>query len=56
MTTEERCVQIRDLIPAGQAGWGDFRYEVRVYNDATLEGDPLAERVREFTGLEGGSS
>jgi len=53
---EERCVQVRDLIRPGQAGWGDFRYEVRVYADETLEGKPLVERVREFTGLEGGSS
>jgi hypothetical protein len=47
----ERCVQIRDLIRPGQVGWGDFEYVVRVYDNESMEGEPLAERVREFTGL-----
>jgi VWFA-related protein len=48
----ERCIQVRDLVHGGQMSWGDFSYEVRVYDNPELEGDPLAERTRGFTALD----
>jgi hypothetical protein len=42
---DERCAQIRDLVPAGAMGAGHYRYEVRA-----RKGDHvLAEREHEFT-------
>lgn len=52
----ERCVQVRDLVHGGQMSWGDFVYEVRVYDNAALEGDPIAERTRSFTALDADES
>jgi hypothetical protein len=45
----ERCIQLRDLARADQLGWGDFNYEVLVYDNENLEGDPVAEGSRDFT-------
>ncbi len=47
----ERCVQIRDLVRAGQLGRGDFNYEVRIFDNEQLEGQPLAEGRHAFTAL-----
>jgi VWFA-related protein len=44
----ERCIQVRDLLHAGQMGWGDFVYEVAVFDNETLTGPPLARAIREF--------
>ena len=41
---EDRCAQVRDLLPAGSLIPGYYRYEVRVLEDETL----LHERSREF--------
>jgi VWFA-related protein len=48
----ERCIQVRDLVHGGQMSWGDFVYEVRVFDNAEREGEPLAERARSFTALD----
>ena len=48
----EIAIRVRDLIRENQVGWGDFRYEVRVYEDGEGDGEPLAQRVREFTAID----
>lgn len=42
---QERCAQVRDMIPADTLGAGDYRYELRVMRD----GSPAHEAAREFT-------
>jgi VWFA-related protein len=48
----ERCIQIRDRVQERQMSWGEFTYEVRVYDNPELEGEPLAAHERQFTALE----
>jgi len=43
--TEDRCAQIRDLIPAGSMGPGHYRYEISVSRDD----EPLGRLEREFS-------
>ena len=47
----ERCIQLRDLVKAGQMGWGDFEYAIEVYDNPELSGTPLTERRRSFTAV-----
>lgn len=47
---DDRCAQVRDLLPAGTLGPGYYRYDVRVLE----EGEPLHERSVEFYALHPG--
>jgi len=48
---EDRCAQLRDVIPSKTMGYGVYRYQVRV----TRGGRTLQERNREFMAVEPGS-
>jgi VWFA-related protein len=50
---EERCAQIRDLIPAGTMTAGEFRYEIHILNRELLE---LSTSSHEFIAVEGTGS
>ena len=45
---EDRCAQVRDVVPANTLGPGYYRYEVRVLRD----GETLDERRHEFLAVE----
>jgi len=49
---DERCVRIQDLIRENHVGWGNFEYHVNVYDDPSLEADPIVTRVRKFTAVD----
>ena len=51
-TDDERCVRIQDLIRENHVGWGNFEYHVNVYDDPSLEADPIVTRVRKFTAVD----
>ena len=55
-TDDERCVRIQDLIREDTVGWGDFEYHVSVYDDPSLEAEPIITRVRKFTAVDPNSS
>lgn len=49
---EDRCAQVRDLVPAGTLSPGFFRYEIRV-----LKGEAeIARRERRFAAIDPGST
>ena len=47
----ERCIQLRDLVKAGQLDSGRFEYAIEVYDGPDLAGTPLAERRRSFAAV-----
>ena len=48
----ERCVRIQDLIRENHVGWGTFEYHVNVYDDPSLDADPIVTRVRKFSAVD----
>ena len=48
---QDHCAQLRDIIPPGALGTGQFKYEVRVTSDSGA----IASRSREFTATAAGA-
>jgi VWFA-related protein len=47
----ERCIQVRDLVHEGQMSLGKFSYEVSVFDNQALLGEPVASARHEFKAL-----
>lgn len=48
----ERCIHLRDVLKNGQMGWGDYVYDIKVFENEAMTGPPAASGQRVFSAAE----
>ena len=48
----ERCIHLRDVLKNGQMGWGDYVYDIKVFENEAMTGEPAASRQRIFSAVD----